>query len=65
MAAFTTTSPASGYIINSLMVVAVIAIAGLVGSYVTEDRAAPDPLADVAHLPLDAATPNINPATSY
>lgn len=34
MAAFTTTSPASTYIINTLVLVAVIAIVGVIGSYI-------------------------------
>ncbi len=63
MAAFTTTSPASGYIINTLMAIAVAAMAGLAGSYLLADRNSPDPIAPAGHA--GTATTNINPTASY
>ena len=64
MTAFTTTSPASGYIINTLIAIAGIAVAGLVGSYLIADRAVSDE-APVATPHADTAAGNINPGASY
>jgi len=63
MGAFTTTSPASGYIISALIAVAVIAVAGLAGSYLTADRGVSDQPVAAAHTGADVAT-NIRPAAS-
>ena len=54
MAAFTTPSSASTYIINTLILIAVIAIAGVVGSYVMLNHTpAGRPVAAMAAPPAD------------
>ena len=62
MAAFTTTSPASKHIITALGVLAVVALAGLAGSYLTADRRGREPMA-TSHSGADVAT-NIKAAAS-
>ncbi len=55
MAAFTTTSPASTYIINTLVLIAVIAIVGVIGSYMMLNHAPADP--PVATVTTPSTTP--------
>lgn len=58
MAAFTTTSSASTYIINMLVLIAVIAIAGVVSSYIMLNHTPVDPsVAAIAAPPADAGAP--------
>ncbi len=47
MAAFTTTSPASGLVIKTLILVAVVAIGALAGSYLMQDSASGADVDDV------------------
>lgn len=59
MAAFTTTSPASTYIINTLVLIAVIAIAGVVSSYVLLNHTPADPsVAAITAPATDTGTPS-------
>ena len=58
MAAFTTTSSASTYVINTLILIAVIAIAGVVGSYVMLNHSPADQaVATIAAPVADAPAP--------
>ncbi len=58
MAAFTTTSSASTYVINTLILIAVIAIAGVVGSYVMLNHSPADQaVATIAAPAADAPAP--------
>jgi hypothetical protein len=75
MADFTTTSPASGLVIKALVLVAVVAVAGLAGSYLMRDgtsdahgavtaraMSVPDKIVDKLQTPvtpLDKSTRNV------
>jgi len=54
MAAFTTTSSASTYIINTLVLIAVIAVAGVIGSYVMLNHVPADQPATAVTAPSTA-----------
>ena len=63
MAAFTTTSPASRHIITALVVLVVLDLAALAGSYLLAARDRPDLSVSAPHSGADVAT-NIRPAAS-
>ena len=56
MAAFTTTSPASTYVINTLVLIAVLAVAGVIASYVMLNHTPTGPSAAVATTQAAPAT---------
>lgn len=64
MAAFTTTSSASTYVINTLILIAVIAVAGVIGSYVLLNHTPADqPVATLTAPQADTGATPPPPAT--